>query len=66
MTCRRPFQATATELRAESVGNVCAMDLQAADELDAYLQGNVLNLKLILEIAYLLLTRDVRSRILTG
>ena len=33
MTCRRPFQATATELRAESVGNVPAMDFEAADEL---------------------------------
>ena len=33
MTCRRPFQATATELRAESVGNVYAMDLEAANEL---------------------------------
>ena len=29
----RPFQATATELRAESVGNVPAMDFEAADEL---------------------------------
>ena len=33
MTCRRPFQATATELRAESVGNVPAMDFEAVDEL---------------------------------
>ena len=33
MTCRRPFQATATELRAEILGNVCTMDLEAADEL---------------------------------
>ena len=33
MPCRRPFQATATELRAESVGNVPAMDFEAADEL---------------------------------
>ena len=33
MTRRRPWQAIATELRAESVGNVCAMDLEAADEL---------------------------------
>ena len=33
MTCRRPFEATATELRAESVGNVPAMDFEAADEL---------------------------------
>ena len=35
-TCRRPFQATATELpvlRAESVGNVRATDFEAADEL---------------------------------
>ena len=33
MTCRRPFQAIATELRAESVDDVRAMDLEAADEL---------------------------------
>ena len=33
MTCRRPFQAIATELRAESVDDVRAMDFEAADEL---------------------------------
>ena len=33
MTCRRPFQAIATELRAESVDDVCAMDFEAADQL---------------------------------
>ena len=33
MTCRRPFQAIATELRAERVDDVRAMDLEAADEL---------------------------------
>ena len=33
MTCRRPFQATVTEFSAEISGNVCAIDLEAADEL---------------------------------
>jgi hypothetical protein len=33
----RAFEAIATELRAESAGNVCAMDLEAADALQTTL-----------------------------